>query len=138
MWKTHKIHNSSIKVKTGVCPKCENGKDVPLIGVMCKNHYWVSRRKPTENKERKPIRKVSKKRAKQNAVYLKVRLEHLNENPYCKVCGTSATECHHVAGRNEEMLYDKNNLISVCRTCHNRIHENVLWAKGNGYMISRL
>ena len=138
MWKTHKIHNSSIKVKTGVCPKCENGREVPMIGGMCKNHYWESRRKPTENKVRKPIRKVSKKRAKQNAVYLKARLEYLNEQLNCEICGNSATDIHHKKGRVEELLTDKKYFMALCRPCHQKVELNPEWAKENNYSLSRI
>lgn len=135
------MNNSTIKVKTGECAICANGKSVPLIKNLCQSHYWQSRRKdsPKEVKiQQKPIRKVSHKRAKQVAIYLKVRLEKLNEQPDCEVCGHPAIEIHHKKGKIEELLYDKSNLLSVCRLCHQRIELNPEWAIKNGYSVERL
>lgn len=135
------MNHLTIKVKTGECAICANGKSVPLIKNLCQSHYWQSRRKDSPKVvkiKRKPIRKVSQKRAKQVAIYLKVRLEKLNEQPDCEVCGHPATECHHIGGRMEEKIHDKNNLLSVCRLCHQRIELNPEWAIKNGYSVNRL
>jgi hypothetical protein len=98
---------------------------------------FASKKKDNDAK-RKPIRKLSPKRAKQTAKYLKVRLEVLSEKPYCEVCGCPATECHHKAGRMEDKVFEKSNLLSVCRSCHERIENNKDWALANGYSENRL
>lgn len=138
MFKSHKTHNSFIKVKVGKCSLCDNNIESPLIKGLCRNHYWQSKRKPIEKEEVRPIRKVAPKRAKQIAKYLKVRFEYLNDNPFCKVCGNSATECHHIRGKISELLHDKNNLLAVCRSCHHQIELNPDWAKERGYSANRL
>lgn len=138
MLKSHVLHNSTIKVKIGSCPTCDNGKKVPLIGGFCSSHYWQSRSKSPKKKEQKPIRRVSAKRSKENVQYLKVRLEFLNENQTCKCCGASATDVHHTKGRIGSLLTDKRYFVALCRGCHNRVEENPIWAKKHGYSKSRL
>ena len=34
---------SRIKIKFGVCPECNNGKEIPLLGGKCESHYWQGR-----------------------------------------------------------------------------------------------
>lgn len=138
MLKSHVLHNSTIKVKTGSCPTCDNGKCVPLIGGFCSSHYWQSRSKSPKKAEQKPIRRVSAKRSRENVLYLKAKLEYLNENPDCKCCGASATDVHHAKGRIGSLLTDKRYFVALCRVCHNRVEENPIWAKEHGYSKSRL
>lgn len=38
------MYNSTIRQKTGICPKCGGTKKVPLIGKLCHTHYWESRK----------------------------------------------------------------------------------------------
>lgn len=135
---SHKIHNSTIRVKLGFCSLCDNNVPVPLIGGKCQNHYWKSRRKSEEKKSKKPIKKLSEKRAKQTAKYLRARLEYLNENPYCERCGASATDLHHKMGRREELIYDKKYFMSACRRCHDWIHTNDAEARDQGYLLNRI
>lgn len=136
---SHKTHNSTIKVKVGECSVCQNGKDVPLIKGMCKNHYWQSRGNKQEIKvTRKPIRKVSKKQAGKIRDYLKVRLVFMNDNPFCAVCGKSATDVHHRKGKIGELLTVARHFLAVCRSCHTQIEENPEWAKEQGYSLNRL
>lgn len=138
MLKSHVLHNSTIKVKTGSCPTCDNGKKVPLIGGFCSSHYWQSRSKSPKKKEQKPIRRVSAKRSKENVQYLKVRLEFLNENQTCKCCGASATDVHHSKGRLGASLTDKAFFVALCRRCHDKVENNPIWAKEQGYSLNRL
>lgn len=61
-------------------------------------------------------------------------------NPICEVCEsqgiTKATEdIHHIVSfvgvKNEEvkyeLAYDYDNLLSVCRTCHSKLHHGYKW-----------
>ena len=52
-----------------------------------------------------------------------MRKVQLSEHPLCELCGEAATEVHHVVAHqgNPELFYDSNNLMSVCRKCHNAI-----------------
>jgi len=45
---------------------------------------------------------------------------------HCAICGAEATDIHHISGKpmgNKSKRYDvPENLIPVCRSCHNDIH----------------
>lgn len=70
--------------------------------------------------------------------WVKLRNAHLMQYPLCQMCLdnniiTPCSEVHHVkpisTGRNEQemqyLAYDANNLISLCTTCHKKIHKNL-------------
>ncbi len=62
----------------------------------------------------------------------KMRINYLGKHPICEVCNKElATEVHHkipisTAGRNLSRIYelgfDKKNLMSICKECHKKIH----------------
>ena len=83
---------------------------------------------------RTPLRRVSKKRQKLLAEYTKLRKTHLESNPLC-FCGAEATDIHHrlSLGRGGK-LTDTTIFLSVCRPCHNRIHQDPKWAEQNNYL----
>ena len=75
------------------------------------------------------IKLINSKRWKQ------LRLKKLQEKPLCECCQskdkiTPATEVHHVTPvesvttieQMEILMFDYNNLMSVCHECHNEIH----------------
>lgn len=37
-------HNSTIRIRKGICPKCGGTNKVPLTAGLCHTHYWESRR----------------------------------------------------------------------------------------------
>lgn len=87
------------------------------------------------------MRKLSLKRRKQNRKYLKLRLEYLDEHPYCEsgLCPRMlAIEIHHKKGRTAELLTDARYFLAVCRCCHDYIENNVSEAKEKGLSLSRL
>lgn len=64
--------------------------------------------------------------------HLKVYLKHFDYKPGefipCEICNSQACDIHHVNGR----LGDKNNvdnLMAVCRDCHNKIHNTILFSR---------
>lgn len=87
--------------------------------------------------KRTPLRKVSKKRAKENREYLKLRAEFLKARPYCEIfepcCTRKATEIHHVNGRNGKRLLDMNQCLPTCRSCHRFITDNKKYAQEMGF-----
>lgn len=93
---------------------------------------WLARKSRIGPKPRKPLRKVSQKRAKQLAVYRRARVQFLREFPVCEAClvidpdsiPRKATDIHHMAGRIGEKLNDMNDWLPVCRDCHHWIHDN--------------
>ena len=101
--------------------------------------------------KRTPLRRVSKKRAKQNREYTCVRKAYLQEHQYCEVCQKEhllymrafmvneeydgpiksdaepikkAKEVHHILKRYGDRLNDSNWFLAVCNRCHTWIHDN--------------
>ena len=83
-------------------------------------------------KPRKPIRRISPKRAAEQAQYRKVRKEFLAVKAYCEVCKEVATEVHHHAGRIGRLLCDTKNFHALCFRCHRMAHDNIAWARAMG------
>lgn len=113
---------------------------------ICKNGHIVSggycsicEEKP-EKRKPKPLRKVSVKRVTENKEYTKVREAYLKVFPVCEVynCNNKSDQIHHKKGRIGELLTDINFFMAVCDTCHKYIETRPLWAKLNGYSLSRL
>lgn len=93
-------------------------------------------------KEAKPIKQFSKKReAVQRKEYRPLVSEVLKEHPHCKVkspvCTGMAEGLHHLQGREGDNLTDKRLVIPACNMCQLFIEENSLWARNNGFKISR-
>ncbi len=98
---------------------------------------------------RKPIRRVSSKRAKQLKEYAKLRNEFLKANPICRVWldenpeaelrPSSAIACdiHHMKSRVGKMLLDTRYWMAVSRTAHQRIHAFPKWAREKGYLLDK-
>lgn len=97
--------------------------------------YWQALRaksvkKWRENYKPKPIPKRTKKRAKQEREYSKLRKAALPEDEYIqceaglKGCAGRATEWHHPEGRQGDKLTDPNNRKLLCHSCHEYITEN--------------
>lgn len=78
-------------------------------------------------KDKKPvkIKHLSKKREKQNKVYLTIRKIFLENHPNCQVklegCTKFASEIHHAKKRTGYRLTDIENFISICRNCHIKV-----------------
>lgn len=74
-----------------------------------------------------------------SARWQKLRCQKLAENPFCEMCAEQhrlmvATEVHHirpvmsVSGRQREaLMFDKDNLMSLCHDCHVAIHATLGW-----------
>ena len=45
-----------------------------------------------------------------------------DENILCEVCGKVAVDIHHIVFRSQGGTDDIDNLIGVCRTCHDKAH----------------
>lgn len=92
-------------------------------------------------KEFKPIPVMSAKRKKENAKYLKDRMDFLNkpENKMCRVfTKLQATEVHHMKGRTGKLFLDQKFWLAVSRKGHQKIEMNPDWAKENGFSLNRL
>lgn len=86
------------------------------------------------------IKKVSKKMAKANNAYSKLRKIFLNNHSICHAkifkCSLHATEVHHKKGRGKYHL-DTNTWLPVCRNCHTWIENNPSDAVELGFSESR-
>jgi hypothetical protein len=93
-----------------------------------------------KKKEKKSgIAKVSDKQKERIKLYQNSRLQYLADKNKCEVCFVSKDlEIHHIRGRQGDYLFDKENFLAVCRTCHIKIESNPNWAREKGYIKSRL
>jgi hypothetical protein len=90
------------------------------------------------------IKKESQKRAKINREeYAPKAAEFVKKHPDCQIKGpecTGASQCvHHKKGKNStEDLLDEKFWMSVCFRCNLTVEQNDLWARQNGFKLSRL
>jgi hypothetical protein len=81
------------------------------------------------------------KKASEDLVYSKLRVDYLTRFPVCKAalpaCTTVATDVHHKAGRGKYYLITTT-WLPVCRKCHTWIENNPDGAKELGFSESRL
>lgn len=106
----------------------------------CASHNHEQRKAAKElsrpAKERKQVKKVSEKRKGENSIYFQqVRTWLIGKR--CVCCGDPATQCHHAAGRTNDLLLEKKYWKPVCAPCHRLITEDSAWAIANNYSISR-
>ena len=89
---------------------------------------------------RTPIRSVSKRRQKRDAVYPQRRREVWDRaGGVCEFCHAAAmTDVHHLAGRGGPDPHRLDNLIGLDAECHRRAHAEPEWARSVGLMRSRL
>ena len=85
------------------------------------------------------MRRVSKRRAKQNREYSILRKAYIADHPQCEACNKrKSTEIHHKARRVGRTLCAVEYFMAVCRQCHNYIEANPAWARQHGYMVDRV
>jgi len=91
-------------------------------------------------KDLKPIKKVSDKRAIQLREYNKKRDEYLLAHWHCEFqgCKQLSTDLHHLRGRVGRLLTDERYFKAFCREHHTFVELNPKFAKDNGYSLSRL
>ena len=69
--------------------------------------------------------------------YQWLRDEYFKRNPVCEKCGSkNHLDLHHKRGRDGDNLY--RDFMTVCRDCHEWIHNNVLESYQMGWLLSRL
>jgi hypothetical protein len=131
------------KYGTRKCKHCQKefDKRAPIdtyCSIKCNRDAKAQRDAKKLNKKPQPrIKPVSDKRKKQNSAYLLARKIFLMEddNKYCPVNGSLATEIHHTNGRSNERLLDREFWIGVSREGHQWIHANPEEARKNGWLI---
>lgn len=87
--------------------------------------------KVTPPKDRKPIRRVSKKRQKDSQHYRLMAKAFLIANPRCAVFPEKrSTQVHHRLGRHGKNYLDMETWIAVSQAGHDRIHHVLPEYKG--------
>lgn len=87
------------------------------------------------------IKQVSVKKAKEDAVYSKLRKDYLCLHSFCQaklpgICNYNATDVHHKKGRGKYYLITTT-WLAVCRQCHDWIETHPNDAKELGYSENR-
>jgi hypothetical protein len=104
----------------------------------CKYCWYKSKEVSAKPLQRKQINKKSKKMQVLDQVYTKLRKKFMEANPMCQAslpcCNNSSTDVHHMSGRGKNHLI-VNTWLSVCRECHNYIHDNPKEARELGLLI---
>lgn len=120
------------------CPHCGTSK-VERNGYCATYNREQRKAEATQVKEKKPINKVSAKRAVENKEYARLRKDYLEVYPVCEVveCHLPSKEIHHMQGREGDKLNDVNFFLAVCPGCHRKIETDTKWARDNGYSILR-
>lgn len=84
------------------------------------------------------VRSQRSRRRKQEREYSRLRKDHLKAYPRCGVCThPGASEIHHKAGREGDLLTDTSEFMSVHPPCHRWIHANPAAARKRGWLKSR-
>jgi predicted nucleic acid-binding Zn ribbon protein len=119
------------KIKDKSCCVCgESFKPQNSLQQVC-SHY-CAKAKAIERDKKKPKKKVkliapmSKKLASRLVVYRIRRDAYMKTNTVCECvgCASPSNDLHHKAGRIGDNLINEENFMSVCRRCHNWIHEH--------------
>lgn len=95
-------------------------------------------------KKRKPIRKVSKRRAAESKIRNKQWPEFLENHPHCEIGSkfcTRWTQCrHHLKGRVGSLFLDEKYQIASCNVCNLYLEtaEGKKWGYENGFRLDRI
>lgn len=89
---------------------------------------------------RSRVNAVSSRRRKRDAVYPERREQvWFRSGGVCECChAAEVTDVHHRAGRGGEDPHRLENLVGLCRPCHERAHREPVWARSVGVSVSRL
>lgn len=87
---------------------------------------------------RTPIRRVSRKHARELKVYFGLRKTFLESHPQCEIarkgiCTGQATDVHHAHGRGSH-LNDVPTWLASCRCCHDWVHHHPGQARVLGFL----
>lgn len=98
-------------------PGCPNLTDATY----CEEHRKVARRQYDKYERQPDVKKIYGYR------WEKIRNKYIREHPLCERClsegrSTLAVEVHHIKPIKKGGDHTVNNLMSVCKSCHNKIH----------------
>ena len=106
-------------------PGCPNLTDE----LYCEEHRKEARRKYDKYERRPDINKLYGRRWK------RIRDAYVREHPFCEKCYEEGrlvpvTEVHHIIPINDGGTSDFDNLMSLCHSCHEKIHQKMA-GRGN-------
>ena len=86
--------------------------------------------------KRTPLRRCSKKHAKELATYSILRRSYLSEHPKCEMdgCRNQANQIHHKEKRGKN-LNNIDTWMACCLQCHAKIEDNKTWSRANNYLL---
>ena len=96
------------------CPKLTDGQ-------YCEDHAAVARRQYNKYERTPDINK------KYGRAWKRIRDRHISLHPLCEQCEKDgrivpAAEVHHILPVSKGGTHSRDNLMSLCRSCHNKIH----------------
>lgn len=66
---------------------------------------------------------MNKRKREDNKLYAVTRKQaYERDNGLCVICGSVATQCHHIVFRSQGGLSDLKNLACLCTDCHYHAH----------------
>ena len=89
------------------------------------------------------MKQVSKKQAKRNREYDKLRKQVYEEsNGRCEVnatwsCSGMCEQVHHKQGRIGDRMLDRDKVVGICHNCHDFIGRNPALAYDRGWLLRR-
>lgn len=90
-------------------------------GQYCDDHKLIERRRYDKYQWSKDVNK------KYSRAWKRIRDRYVREHPLCEMCEvdgrlTPTDEVHHILPVSQGGTHDRNNLMSLCKSCHNKIH----------------
>jgi len=80
----------------------------------------MPRRPPTAKPHHQQGPRPSPTRRGYGPAWQKIREEHLAMEPWCRRCGTKATDVDHIVPKRQGGSNDHSNLQSLCHSCHSQ------------------
>ncbi len=98
-------------------PGCPNLTD----GQYCEDHKLMERRRYDKYQRSEDVNK------KYGRAWKRIRDRYAKEHPLCEMCKeddrlTPIDEVHHILPISQGGTHDRSNLMSLCKSCHNKIH----------------
>lgn len=96
------------------CPKLTDGR-------YCEEHQKAVDRQYNRNTRSPDIHR------KYGRAWKRIRDRYATEHPFCEMCYregriTLMDEVHHIVPVSKGGTHERSNLMSLCRSCHNKIH----------------
>lgn len=128
-----------------VCPPLQDADAVPQGGenvptkpkrpcrmTGCPNlaedgEFYCSAHKKAANHEYNHYRRDPETKKRYGRAWKRIRDRHIREHPMCEEClergiFKPAEEVHHKVPLSDGGTHDRNNLVSLCRSCHMKAH----------------